>query len=212
MSYAVSLLENAGFLLSAKSVTTPTRTIIWLGKVIDSTHLPYIQNHTTQFAKTLAAAILVLLAPFSTRRLLRLLGLLRWASRPASELGIFLPSLYHLSRRRHPPRFIPLQLWQTVLQACILTFLPASLSSPPMPLTLPPFFVDAAPQPPLFRVGTNYLSRSLTSCLAPAWVRSQNQAELYANFHCPRQAALRSHTHLCIITDSTAAYFALFTG
>ena len=168
-----------------ESVTTPTRTITWLGKVIDSTHLPYIQNHTTQLAKTLAAAVLVLLAPFSTRRLLRLLGLLRWASRPASELGIFLPSLYHLSRRRHPHDSFPSNCGKLCFRPVSSHFF--QLPPPPMPLTLPPFFVDTAPQPPLFRVGTNYLSHSLTSCLAPAWVRSQNQAELYVIFHCLRQ-------------------------
>ena len=56
------------------------------------------------------------------------------------------------------------------------------------------------------------MSSSLTSCLAPSWVTSQNQAELYSIFHCIRQAALHSHTHLCLITDSTAAYYATSSG
>ena len=182
------------------------------GKCIDTSVVPHMRNELGLFPRIFETALLVMFKPFSPRRLLRLLGFLQWASRPASEIGIFLPALYHLTRRHRFPRFLPLPLWQPILQACILIALPAQIYSHPPPLTFPPFFVDAAPQTPLFRVGTNHDSRCVTSCLAPPWVSTQNQAEMYAVFHCLRQAGLRKHSYICVITDSTATFFALLSG
>ena len=210
--YAAFLLTRAGFLLNDKSVFVPVTSITWLGKRIDTTHRAFACNLPGQLARNFDVLFSVLLRPYSPRRLLQLLGMLQWAARPASEVGVLLPALYQLTRRARQPNYFPIQLWQPLLQACIIVIFPASLKAPPPPLTLPPFFVDAAPQPPRFRVGSNHTSRTLTSCLAPPWVISQNQAELYSVFHCIRQAALLSHTHLCIITDSTAAFYALASG
>jgi hypothetical protein len=211
--YAVFSLTQAGFIINSKSVLEPSAQLVWLGKTLFTRqHTTFIHNAPTRIASLLCSLSHTFVAPLTPVRLLRILGLVQWLARPASEITIFLAPYYRLLNRRTLPRFLPLLLWSSLLQCAILVSLPAITRAPPLPLTFPPFFVDAAPDPPLFRVASNHCGRSLTSALAPRWVRTQNQGELYGIFHTLRQAALLHHTRVCIVTDSSASYFAVVSG
>ena len=47
---------------------------------------------------------------------------------------------------------------------------------------------------------------------ATATIHPPMHVSVYSIFHCIRQAALRSYVYICVITDSTASFFALTSG
>ena len=206
--FAAHLLTSAGFLLNAKRQFVPSPQIDWLGKVLQSNPHPLVFNHSSRFSQLFSTQLSLFLLDLSQCRILililRTLGLFSMAVLPSLEVAIFLALVYSLSRHSH--------IWQPLLQSFFLVQLPATTKAPPPPLTFPPVFVDAAPDPPFYRVGTNHNARILTAVRTPFWVRSQNQAELYGLFHCIRQAGLRKLTPLCLVTDSSASYFATLSG
>jgi len=130
-----------------------------------------------------------LLQPFSPSRRLRLLGLLQWASCPASAVGIFLPSLYHLIRALFPKILAPANVWKC-----------DSLSSKPV-YSHP--YQPAAPKEHRFRVGKNHLSRALTS-----WVQNTKPSRAVRSFPLCASSRHAPLHHVCIVTDSTAVFYA----
>jgi len=79
---------------------------------------------------------------------------------------------------------------------------------------MPIVFTDAAQVPfsPYYRVASTHPHTYATATLAPAWVRTQQQAELYGAFHGIRQAILRGLCYLCLVTDNSGVYCTLKYG
>ena len=194
--YAIYLLERRGFLLSPKSVALPTYTIAWLGKELSSSPL-FIRNSLDRVAHALLTLFQFFSSTYCRTRLRKILGLLQWLSRPAPDTAPFLASSYR------QPRYFPLCMWSSLIQATLLCIRPAVPRPQPPPLTFAPIFVDAAAQNATrFRVGAVRPTHYMTSATAPAWIANQQTAEMYGLFHAVRQAALRPTSHLCLITDN----------
>ena len=151
--FAIHLLEKRGFLINAKSVTVPTFTIVCLGKEISSSP-PAIRNSLDRVACLLLYLFQFFASTFHVTRLRKLLGLLQWLSRPASESAPFLASAYKFLRRRTHPRHFPLHLWSSLIQDTLLCARAAIPRPRPPALTFAPIFVDAAAQTTTrYRVG-----------------------------------------------------------
>ena len=190
----------------------PTHTIAWLGKELSSSP-PSIRNSLDRVAHALITLFQFFASTYSRTRLRKILGLLQWLSRPAPDTAPFLASSYRLLRRLRQPRYFPLCMWSSLIQATLLCIRPAVPRPQPPPLTFAPIFVDAAAQTATrFRVGAVRPTHYMTSATAPTWIANQQTAEMYGLFHAVRQAALRRTSHLCLITDNAGAYFILTRG
>jgi hypothetical protein len=98
------------------------------------------------------------------------------------------------------------------MTAFLHLFIPLKPRPTPPPCTMPPVFVDAAPCGLSYLVASCRPSNYATSTQTPLWVRSIQDAELYAIFHGVRQGMLRKYSHLCVYTDNTSAFYTLLSG
>ena len=121
--------------------------------------------------------------------------------------GISIPSSFQTNLPSHQSFPITYTILNVLLTALLPTF-PRKL---PPPLTMTIVFTDAAQVPfsPYYRVASTHPHTYATATLAPAWVRTQQQAELYGGI---RQAILRGLCYLCLVTDNSGVYCTLKYG
>lgn len=85
------VLEDKGFIVSAKSALEPTQQLKWLGKDFDL-HGGHIDNVDGATDITLAKWLRFALGPCTRARTRNILGKFRWLARPYTILGPFLAS------------------------------------------------------------------------------------------------------------------------
>ena len=146
------------------------------------------------------------------RSLQRLLGFLQWLLAPSSLYSTFLASSYKLLLQPSLPPILPRAIWVSLLIACLGALCPLRSRSLPPPLCMPLMYCDAAPFSTFFLSGCVRPFSFAMAVACPAWISSQQGAELYAIFSCARQAVLRGLSHVCIITDNEAAYHTVLSG
>lgn len=124
--------------------------------------------------------------------------------------GISIPSSFQ-TKFTFTKFTLPFPITYSILNALLTALLPTFPRKLPPPLTMPIVFTDAAQVPfsPYYRVHPHTYA---TATLAPAWVRTQQQAELYGAFHGIRQAILRGLCYLCLVTDNSGVYCTLKYG
>ena len=185
--YATFLITSSGLKLSHKSDLTPSKSIVWLGKLISHGTL---SNTPSRIAHAIQHLWSLRCRRLSFRGLQRLLGYLQWLLTPSSFCAPFLASSYSLLQQTSLPILLPMSMFRSLLTACFSSS--ASLTCRPSPpaCCMPVMFCDAAP----FSGGY----------IAPLWVESQQTAELYASFCSIRQAALRGLSHVCVVGDTCA--------
>ena len=185
-----------------KCISTPTTSIQWLGRSMTTTSASITIN--PQLPAHLCQQLAVLhYSRLDRRGLQKLLGSVQWISGPASLNAAHLASAYHLLSKRIYP--LPSPITYSILNALLTALLPTFPRKLPPPLTMPIVFTDAAQVPfsPYYRVASTHPHTYATATLAPAWVRTQHQAELYGAFHGIRQAILRGLCYLCLVTDNS---------
>ena len=207
-AFAVHLISSSGLLISPKSSLVPTRNIIWLGKEI-CCH--FVSNSPARVAQVVLRLWFLRCAAFSPRSLQCILGSLQWLCSPSSLSSPYFASSYALLQRSPPPLLALECVAVTSFRLCALRPLHRNPFPPPVCMLL--LFCDAAPiSPSQYRVACFKRNSFATSARAPAWVKSQQTAELYAIFHSLRQASLRHFSHICLVTDTSAAYFTALHG
>ena len=209
-AFAVHLISSSGLLISPKSSLVPTRNITWLGKEI-CCH--FVSNSPARVAQVVLRLWFPRCVAFSPRSLQRLLGSLQWLCSPSSLSSPYFASSYALLQRSPPPLLLPWNVRRSLLFACLYVLRPLHRNPFPSPVCIPMLFCDAAPvSPSQYRVTWFTRNSFATSARAPAWVKSKQTAELYAIFHSLRQASLRHFSHICLVTDNSAAYFTALHG
>ena len=145
------------------------------------------------------------------RRLQRTLGSLLWISSPLLITPPWLAPVYHhlLHNLPLPSRILPLRPWLFLFTAFVLSHLPSTARALPPPCTMAPIFVDAAPFQSSFIVSMLRPHSFATTVVAPPWVSSQQDAEMYAIFHALRQASLLRLAHVCLYTDNMSVFYTL---
>jgi len=196
--------------ISPKSETLPQTHITWLGKELSS---PIgIVNSPVRLSQLLMSILFLRCVRCSFRGLQRVLGSLQWAATPLSICAPFLAPAYHLLYHYEPHRvpLLPLRHLSFLLTAFLHSLLAAYPRPQPPPTCMPPLFVDAAScTASCFIVACCRPASYATSVQAPSWVRSQQDAEMYAVFHGLRQCAIRGLSHVCVYTDNYAVFHSL---
>ena len=207
--YAIFLLTRFGFVISPKSQTTPTPEITWLGKIISGT---FVANTPSRVAQALVSLWALRCYRLTFRALQRLLGYLQWLLAPSSLHSTFMASAYGLLQQTRMPTLLPRNIWRSLLVACLSAAIPLRRRALPPPLCMPLIYCDAAASPHGYVVAAHRPKSFASACFAPRWISSQQGAELYAVFHCLRQAGLRRISHVCVVTDNEAAFHTVNCG
>ena len=209
--FACHLLQHAGFVISSKSSLTPSSSILWLGKHIESPG--GLRNTPARSACVLRAVLSLFTFRCTPRALQRALGCVQWLACPHSCAAPWLAPVYrHLFLGCSHHGFLPPRTLSFLLTAFLFTLIPARPRRVPPPFTMPPIFTDAAPWGKSFAVACLRPSSFATVVSVPSWVRSVQDAELYGVFLALRQCAHRGITHCCIHTDNLGVYFTLRDG
>lgn len=210
-AYAVHILSAHALFINKKSVLVPTQRITWLGKVLDSA-----EGSIVPHPKSLARGFLLLwslrCSGLSFRGLQRFLGFMQWLQSPASSAGPFMATAYAMLRSSFLPRLLPRAVWRSLLQALLFAMLPVRARSPPPPLCMPLVFCDAAPCAASFLVGVWRHTSFGSVTQVPSWVRSVQDAEMYAVFHAIRQIIHRKLSSVCVVTDNAGVFFSVSSG
>jgi hypothetical protein len=198
-------LESDGWLLSSKSVTTPTQAILWMGKLLDGNQLS-IANTPAMLAALVRLWLRLATLGYHQRTLRRLIGKLIWATRPGRAASPFLAGCFawlHWGPTRS--KFTPPKVLCGLLEAIAIACHPwCGQPSPPFPH---PWYVDAAKQFHSFYAGLWAPPDKLRITKCPSWVKSQQAAELYAIECAIRLAAYEGRRAISIATDNQAALF-----
>ena len=205
----VHKLRQAGFILSVKSETRPTKRIGFVGKWFHTLR-KYIQNQPALLARAFRMWIRVVgTGKIAASDLMRLLGRMQWLIRPAS-LSCFLAGAYR-SAYSGEDRFTR-GLIRSTTTALVFSMVPQSCKSKPAQDGRV-YFGDAAPpsahcaRHTIGVVGPKGCYR-LRRC--PPWVPTLAQAELCGLYTAAKIAAYEGHGIACIGVDSdTARYQAL---
>ena len=202
-------LRQAGFPISVKGETRPTKRIGFVGKGFDTLR-KYIQNQPA----VLAGAFRMWIRAVGTGKiaasdLMRLLGRMQWLIRPPS-LSCFLAGAYR-SASSGEDRFTR-GLIRSTATALVFSLVPQSCKSR-LAQDGRVYFADAAPP-------SGHCARHTTGVVGPKgcyrsrrcppWVTTLAQAELNGLYIAATNAAYKGHGTACIGVDSdTAIYQAL---
>jgi hypothetical protein len=207
----VHLLARHGLFINDKSVLLPKQRIEWLGKHIHAPELSLF-THPSRFARALLHLWSLRCSHLTFRRLQRLLGFMQWLRAPVSYAAPFLSSAYALLRSPNIPTILPRAIWRSLLHALLMCMTPVRGRPLPPPLTMPLIFCDAAPFGSSFLVGVCKLGSFASVAQTPAWVRSMQQAEMYALFHTLRQIVHHRLSMACVVTDNAGTFYTVATG
>jgi hypothetical protein len=208
--YAVFLLESAGFIVSPKSVTTPTTEILWLGKILT---LAGIKHSVSSLAAVFINLWSLRCRRCTFRSLQRTLGAIQWLASPCSLVGPWIAPSYAYLYNYQPCKIMPLAPWTHLLTAFLYLFIPVSPRLAPPPCTMAPVFTDAAIYRSSSFLVATYKHRDYASTVqVPNWVNNLQDAELYGAFHAIRQSILRGYHFICLYTDNQAAFYTILRG
>ena len=197
-------LRRAGFIVGAKSETTPTESISFIGKHID-TRAGTIGNAVGAMVGAFRAWVRgVGRGRLPSAAMERLLGKLCRLGRPNAGLGAFLAGAYASLHKGLGlfGRGVAKGIATVLLFACIPQQADplGQCDSPPREV-----FADAAPEGFGFRVGIVGEKGFYRSQRCPAWVTSLQQAELFAVYLVAKLASYRGCAHVRIGSDSDVA-------
>ena len=146
------------------------------------------------------------------RALQRVLGSIQWLALPYSPVGPWLSPVYKFLHNYKSCKLLPLNLWCFLITAYLTTIPPTFPRRIPPPCTMPPVFCDAAPSNDTFVVACVRPRSFATAVQTPRWIKSIQDAELYAVFHTLRQLSLQGITHACVYTDNQAVFYSVLHG
>jgi hypothetical protein len=212
---SVQSLRSAGFLISPKSILEPQPSTTFIGKHI-SPALGTIANLPAYYAGVILQWLSLATGPYTRRKASRLLGKLIWLAQPRRRILPFLAGPY-ATLRYGPPytRFTPPAFTRATLEALAMT-LPAwrSCHSPEHPAnSAARYFADAACSPwGVFFVGVweQRMGSRIFPC--PAWVVTQQAAELFGAVKALSLAAFRKDRSCHLYLDNHAAIYSLLRG
>ena len=196
-------LQSDGWLLSPKSVTTPTQAIQWMGKLLDGTHLS-ITNLPSYCSDVVRLWLRLATSGYCQRTLRRLVGKLVWATRPGRAAAPFLAGCFAwLHWGPCQARFTPPKVLRGLLEAISIALHPwvAEQHRESGPI----WFVDAAKQFHSFYVGMWAKACPIRILKCPPWIKTQQAAELFAIECAIRIAANQGQRSITVTTDNIAA-------
>ena len=213
---AARLLRQAGFLISEKSVFTPQRSLRWMGKDVDLAGCR-VAPAASAVAAVVAAWVRLALRPYTYVALRRLLGKIGWLGRPGNLGGCF------LAGARSWLRWGPRWAWRTpaavvrglceAIAQCYRGWEPDTTAGGPAVRV----FVDAARcalttgNDPSYCVGS-WGPGGADLSLCPAWVTTQQAAELWGTLVALDDAQARRARRLVLVGDNMGALAQLLWG
>ena len=213
---AARLLRQAGFLISEKSVFTPQRSLRWMGKDVDLAGCR-VAPAASAVAAVVAAWVKLALRPYTYVALRRLLGKIGWLGRPGNLGGCF------LAGARSWLRWGPRWAWRTpaavvrglceAIAQCYRGWEPDTTAGGPAVRV----FVDAARcalttgNDPSYCVGS-WGPGGADLSLCPAWVTTQQAAELWGTLVALDDAQARRARRLVLVEDNMGALAQLLWG
>ena len=117
-------LRKAGFLMSPKSVYEPTQKLDFIGKWFD-TEEGKMGNRQGVLVGILGLWVLVVIGPFDSLLMSRLLGRLEWEPKPNADASAFMSSAYQWMQGSHIRCGLP--LLRSLMTAMIFAILPQRL-------------------------------------------------------------------------------------
>ena len=213
---AARLLRQAGFLISEKSVFTPQRSLQWMGKDVDLAGCRVAPAAST-VAAVVAAWVKLALRPYTYVALRRLLGKIGWLGRPGNLGGCFLAGARSWLRwgprwARRTPAAVVRGLCEAIAQ-CYRGWEPDTTGGGPAVRV----FVDAAMcalttgTDPSYCVGS-WGPGGADLSLCPAWVTTQQAAELWGTLVALDDAQARRARRLVLVGDNMGALAQLLSG
>ena len=213
---AAHLLRRAGFIISEKSMFTPQRSLRWMGKDVDLSGRR-VAPAASAVAAVVAAWVRLALKPYTYVALRRLLGKLGWLGRPGNLGGCF------LAGARFWLRWGPRWAWRTppavvrglceAIAQCYRGWEPDTTSAGPAVRV----FVDAARYALTIGANPSYCVGSwgpggADLALCPAWVTTQQAAELWGTLVALDDAHARRARRLVLVGDNMGALAQLLWG
>lgn len=210
-----SSLRSAGFLISPKSLLDPQSSTTFIGKHI-SASLGTISALPAYYAGVILQWLSLATGSYSLRKASRLLGKLIWLAQPRRRILPFLAGPY--AALRHGPPFARSTspaFTRATLEALAMVFPAWRSSCVPVdpPACAPRYFADAAQSPwGTFYVGIweHQMGSRFFPC--PAWVSTQQAAELFAALKALSIAAFRRDLSMHLYIDNHAAIYSLLRG
>ena len=213
---AAHLLRRAGFIISEKSVFTPQRSLRWMGKDVDLRGRR-VAPAASAVAAVVAAWVRLALKPYTDVALRQLLGKLGWLGRPGNLGGCFLAGARSWLRWgprwawRTPPAVVR-GLCEAMAQCYRGWELDTTSAGPAVRV-----FVDAARcalttgANPSYCVGS-WGPGGADLALCPAWVTTQQAAELWGTLVALDDAHARRARRLVLVGDNMGALAQLLWG
>ena len=208
-------LQDAGFLISTKSIPTPQPTATFIGKSLD---LPAgtISALPAYYAGVVVQWLSLATGPYHSRKASRLLGRIVWLAQPHRRVHPFLAGPY--AALRFGPPTLPITstaFTRASLEALAMSFpswrSPASNTVPPT--TAPRYFADAAQSPwGTFFVGVWERAMGTRFFPCPPWAATQQSAELFGALKALSLAAHRGALAIHLYLDNHAAIHSLLRG
>ena len=198
----VHKLRAAGFIISPKSEATPTQRISFIGKVLDAKRAS-ISNSP----EAVAAALRIYLrglgrGGISAHELSRLLGRLQWLARPGVGAAAFLAGAYRQMYSACPHFTGRLARSLGTAITCSIPPLHNPQHSHRCTRT---FFSDAAEVLGGFRMGVVGEPGCYRTRLCPPWIKSLQQAEVYAGYWAAKLAVYKGASAVRVGVDNDAA-------
>lgn len=208
-------LQQAGFLLSPKSLLEPQPATTFIGKLVNPS-LGTICTLPAYYAGVMLQWLSLATGHYTTRKASRLLGKLIWLAQPRRRILPFLAGPYAALRHgpRHASHASP-NFTAATLEALAMAFpswRPRQPQSDPSPSS-PRYYADAACSPwGSYFVGiwSHQMGTRFFPC--PNWIVTQQAAELYAALKALQLAAFRHDYRLHLYLDNHAAIHSLLRG
>ena len=205
----------AGFLSrslvpSPKCCITPDTTVTWIGRHFDLRKRT-IDCSPDSLLRLFALALLCCLYPLTDKRIDVLMGHLNWLFHPRPGYGLFSAGWYALrwngerNKGYASPGLIS-ALLDGVAICCPARCYPVPCSTP---LLSPFFFTDAAEILDRFQIGIFSKLVGARFQLCPAWVRSQQTAELFGLLASIRLAFRLGMPFCTIVGDNLASMYTM---
>jgi len=175
------VLRKAGFIINTtKSISKPSRTMEFVGKIIDTKKRTIENKKGTLVAATRAWLKAVAKRWISEKQARSMLGKVGWATRPSGGAGAFVAGAHaalHKAQEGSGIIDFNARLAKSVGTAVLLAHIPHSFE--PVRTGGWTLFSDAAEDGDRFRVGIVGLRGLYKSVLCPTWIESLQQAELF---------------------------------
>lgn len=206
----VATLEDAGWIMSPKSVVEPSCSVVWMGKDIEGSLLT-IANRPSYVASLLGFWLRLATRGYSKKTLRRLVGKIIWATRPGRAAYPFLAGCFAWLRwGPEVAAYTPPKVLRGLMEAMAVALHPWRARV--IQHSGERWYVDASRQHGVYFVGAWLPRNKPQTLICPRWVQSQQSAELFALEVGIRRAANQGRSCITLVTYNLAAALSAVKG